>query len=107
MIMQKRRLGDRGPEVSAIGLGCMGMSEFYGARDDRESVATLHRALDLGINLLDTAPGTKHRAYLEDNVGAFDATLSADELADIEAVFPRDAAAGARYTAPMMALLNG
>ena len=52
-------------------------------------------------------PGTKHRAYLEDNVGALDVTLSADELAGIEAVFPRGATAGARYTAPMMALLNG
>ena len=53
--MQKRRLGRNGPEVSAIGLGCMGMSEFYGPRDDEESVATIHHALDRGINLLDTA----------------------------------------------------
>jgi aryl-alcohol dehydrogenase-like predicted oxidoreductase len=53
--MQKRRLGRNGPEVSAIGLGCMGMSEFYGAGDDGESIATIHRALGLGINLLDTA----------------------------------------------------
>jgi aryl-alcohol dehydrogenase-like predicted oxidoreductase len=52
--MQRRRLGS-GPGVPAIGLGCMGMSEFYGEPDEDESVATIHRALDMGVNLLDTA----------------------------------------------------
>jgi aryl-alcohol dehydrogenase-like predicted oxidoreductase len=53
--MQTRKLGRDGPTVSALGLGCMGMSEFYGARSDAESLATLHRALDLGVSFLDTA----------------------------------------------------
>jgi aryl-alcohol dehydrogenase-like predicted oxidoreductase len=53
--MQQRQLGSQGCRVSALGLGCMGMSEFYGTRDDAESVATIHRALDLGITFLDTA----------------------------------------------------
>jgi len=53
--MQKRRLGRNGPEVSAIGLGCMGMSDFYAGGDEAESIATIHHALDCGVNFLDTA----------------------------------------------------
>jgi len=55
LTMEHRRLGHSQVNVSAIGLGCMGMSEFYGPRDDEQSTATIHRALDLGISFLDTA----------------------------------------------------
>ncbi len=53
--MQKRKLGRNGLAVPVLGLGCMGMSDFYGPRDDNESIATIHRALELGMNFLDTA----------------------------------------------------
>jgi len=52
--MKLRKLGRSGPEVSALGLGCMGMSALYGPADEKESLATLHAALEGGINLLDT-----------------------------------------------------
>jgi aryl-alcohol dehydrogenase-like predicted oxidoreductase len=53
--MEERKLGSQGLTVSALGLGCMGMSDFYGVRDDDESLATIYRALELGVTLLDTA----------------------------------------------------
>lgn len=53
--MNKRKLGKHGLEVAELGLGCMGMSEFYGPADEGKAIATLHRALELGVNFLDTA----------------------------------------------------
>src|SRR6476659_3897851 len=55
MGLQRRILGSNGLDVSAIGLGCMGMSAFYGSTDEAESIATIHHAIDLGVTLLDTA----------------------------------------------------
>jgi aryl-alcohol dehydrogenase-like predicted oxidoreductase len=64
--MQKRQLGTHGPLVSALGLGLMGMSEFYGPTDEAESIATIHRAIDLGVTFLDTADmyGSGHNEQL-------------------------------------------
>src|SRR5690349_12412602 len=54
-VLEQRTLGSSGLAVSALGLGCMGMSQFYAGRDDAESIATIHRALDLGVTFFDTA----------------------------------------------------
>jgi aryl-alcohol dehydrogenase-like predicted oxidoreductase len=53
--MEQRQVGKNGPDVGALGLGCMGMSEFYGAGDEAESIRTIHRALELGVTMVDTA----------------------------------------------------
>ena len=53
--MKQRKLGNQGLMVSELGLGCMGMSEFYGTPDENEAIATIHRALELGVTVLDTA----------------------------------------------------
>ncbi len=53
--MEKRSLGSQGLSVFELGLGCMGMSEFYGTGDEDESIATIHRAIELGVTFLDTA----------------------------------------------------
>src|ERR1700684_2025657 len=65
-LMQTTQLGSTGPTVSRIGLGCMGMSGIYGPTDDAESIATIHAAIDAGINLLDTGDfyGMGHNAML-------------------------------------------
>lgn len=70
--MKQRKLGDRGLVVSELGLGCMGMSEFYGIADESESIATIHRALELGVTLLDTA--------IEETVGAMAQLVQAGKV---------------------------
>ncbi len=89
--MQTRKLGRDGPTVSALGLGCMGMSEFYGAHDDQESLATLKHALDLGLNFLDTADA--YGPYLnEELVGRAVRGRRADAFIATKFGFVRDAA---------------
>ena len=65
MAMATRQLGRQGPAVSAIGLGCMGMSAFYGDRDDNSSIATIHAAMEQGVTFLDTAGGLNQNPFFE------------------------------------------
>jgi len=85
--MKTRRLGSRGLEVSAVGLGCMGMSEFYGATDEDEAVATIHRALELGVTLIDTAdiygPFTNERLVGRAIAGRRDAVVLATKFGNV------------------------
>jgi aryl-alcohol dehydrogenase-like predicted oxidoreductase len=85
--MQQRRLGSQGLVVSALGLGCMGMSEFYAGRDDAESLATIDRALELGITLLDTAdaygPHTNERLVGQAIKGQRDRVVLATKFGNV------------------------
>ena len=85
--MQQRRLGSQGLVVSALGLGCMGMSEFYAGRDDAESLATIDRALELGITLLDTAdaygPHTNERLVGQAIKGRRDRVVLATKFGNV------------------------
>ncbi|MFJ5273522.1 hypothetical protein [Streptomyces sp. NPDC088358] len=106
--METRTLGRQGLTVSAQGLGCMGMSVSCCATDETESLATI-RALELGVTHQGAVaiPGTKRRRYLEENVAAADVTLTAGDIAAIEAAAPRDAVTGERYAPEYMGTLDG
>ena len=85
--MEQRRLGSQGLVVSAEGLGCMGMSEFYGATDEDEAVATIHRALELGVTLLDTSdvygPFTNERLVGRAVAGRRDRVIIATKFGNV------------------------
>ena len=85
--MEKRKLGTRGLEVSTIGLGCMGMSEFYGRADEGEATATIYRALDLGVSFLDTAdmygPFTNERLVGKAIAGRRDEVVLATKFGNV------------------------
>ncbi len=85
--MEERTLGREGLVVSAMGLGCMGMSEFYGPRDEDEAIATIERALDLGVNFLDTAdmygPFTNERLVGRAIAGRRDAVVVATKFGNV------------------------
>lgn len=111
--MEMRTVGSTGLRLSALGLGCMGMSDFYGTRDDAQSLATIHRALDVGVTLAPAQvalawllaqgddivpiPGTKRVRRVEENLGALSLRLEPDDVVRLEAAFEPGAVAGARY----------
>ncbi|MBK5219239.1 MAG: aldo/keto reductase [Thermoleophilia bacterium] len=100
--MPRRALGSQGPVVSAEGLGCMGMSEFYGSADEGEAKEVINRALDLGVSFLDTAdmygPFTNEKLVGASSLPpARSIELSEEDLRRIDAAAPPGAAVGDRY----------
>jgi len=128
MPINTRKLGSQGLEVPALGLGCMGMSEFYSGRDEGENfqknldlvaeIETMAREKGCTPSQLALAwllaqgedivpiPGTKKRARLEENLGAMDVQVTTEDRARIDRVLPPGAAAGLRYPEPQMQALN-
>ena len=124
-----RSLGKHGPSCSDLGLCCMGMSGTYGPADEAESIATIHAALDAGINLLDTGDyykgatvaqfatawvlcrgtdivpliGVRTREHLNEALGASKLILTSNDFARIERLIPAGAAAGEQYAPQVMA----
>jgi aryl-alcohol dehydrogenase-like predicted oxidoreductase len=98
MKMNQRKLGTTGPAVSAIGLGCMGMSDFYGPADRGESIATIHAAMDAGVTLLDTGDfyGMGHNEMLIGEAVA--GRRREDYLLSVKFGALRDPAMGGRAT---------
>jgi len=98
--MDRRKLGEQGLQTSSIGLGCMGMSEFYGASDDVESTATIHRALDIGVDFLDTADmygrGANERLVGAAIAGRRDEVTLATKFGIVRSEDPRNRAVNGR-----------
>lgn len=105
--MQSRNLGTQGLVSSALGLGTMGMTMAYGAGDEAGGIATIRRAHELGVTMIDTAElsgggtGSNDPERLAENVAAAEVELSAADLQRIEEVIP-DGAFGSRYPEAMM-----
>ena len=113
--LAQRALGTRGLRVSALGLGCVGISELYGPRELDESQAMLRRALELGVDFFDTPDvyGAGHNEqFLGEVLGSERRSIvlatkfGADEVAGIPAEIPRDAVAGPRYDREELARLG-
>ena len=128
--MKVRQLGKNGPQVSALGLGCMGMTPIYATPDPDEAIATIRAAVDAGVTMIDTAdkavstavisiawvlargedvvpiPGCSRRATLADSLTAVEVKLSDDEMASIEAALDARRIIGTRYPEQQMSRLG-
>jgi aryl-alcohol dehydrogenase-like predicted oxidoreductase len=107
--MVKRRLGATGPEVSAVGLGCMAMSNAYGPADESEAVATVRAALDSGVTLVDTGDslvGARTLQRLTESLAALELALADADLVAIEQAIRPGEVHGSRYAEAQMAHLD-